>query len=180
MSVVATRLVPAIALLGLLAACSGGLFGKERNLPCPTANVVSGAERITQYRPGPGRDITDVAYEAEIVPVAGSCEYVDDDKAVEVLLKVEIRGTRGPGAEGRTGDFAFFSAVTDGEQDILARQRFSSPVEFPAGRSRAGVSEEIRFRIPLKPDQFADAFEILVGFELTREQLEENRNRLSR
>lgn len=168
------HLAVACAIVLLVAGCS--LFRKEEPRSCPRVSLLNDATRITLYRDGPGRDLTDVVTEARVDIAAVGCKY--DDRHVTVIAQITFRAQRGPAATGREADLPFFVAITDSGQDVLAKQEFATRIEFPEGQSRAGVIEEMEQRIPLPdPKTSGPGFEILVGFQLTEKQLEENRGR---
>ena len=168
----------ALALPGLLslllAACSGSMvpevFAKKSALPCPKASILAEAAEVTLFRPGGGQDLTDIAFQAEIAGIDGTCQYMDDDRVVEVGLVVRIAALRGPGATTRHADFPFFVAILDPAQNILVKKVFPSAIVFPQGRRRAGVVEELQQTIPLRAgEELADGYEILMGFQLSAE-----------
>lgn len=162
----------AAGLAGLLAACDT-LFPSPQG-PCPTVSIVGDAARLTQYREGPGRDLTDVRYRAEISNVQFSCRYRRDG-GLTAALAIDIVATRGPAAEDGSGNFPFFVAIADSRQNILAKEVFDSAIEFAPRQRRAGVREEIDQELPLAGEDSGANYEVLVGFQLTAEQLEQNR-----
>ncbi|HZD25563.1 MAG TPA: hypothetical protein VE631_04825 [Alphaproteobacteria bacterium] len=162
----------ALALLAL-AGCSS--FGKETR-PCPRVSMLKDASRITQYRPGPGRDLTDVVAEAGIASLQATCDYDDDDHVLQVVTTINLAASRGPAFRGGSASFPFFVAVVDEQQHILGKRVFDSAIAFPQGQPRAAVFEEMEQDIPLKKDQTGADFEVIVGFQLSEEQLEHNRN----
>jgi len=158
-----------VALPLLLSACN-------RPPPiCPGILVVGDARQVTKYREGPGRDITDVAFEGVIG--AGGLECAVQRSEIVVDLRVEIGAQRGPAAGGRAGEFEYFVAIADADRNILARERFTTRVEFPPNVSRTGIFEELRQRIPIQAGQTGDDFTIYVGFQLSEEEIERNRRR---
>ena len=48
----------------LLTAC--GILAPSQAKFCPSISLLKAAEKMTRYREGPGRDLTDVLYEAKI------------------------------------------------------------------------------------------------------------------
>ncbi|MAZ02947.1 MAG: hypothetical protein CMN56_07400 [Sneathiella sp.] len=166
--------------LFLVSACSGSvdtdifnIFGSSKPpLPCPRVEVLPGAETITLFREGEGRDLVDVRFEGIIVPFSGQCQYVDDDTAVVVELILRIGATKGPAAESQTEEFPFFVAIAERSGEIIAKEVFYSPLEVEEGRRRATVQEELQQRIPLTGLKTGGDYVIIIGFQLTREQLE--------
>ena len=163
----------------LLAGCApGGLLSKQTNIPCPSIMLLGEAERLTQFKEGEGRDLIDVRYEATISNLGLQCVFKEG--RVEVIASFDLVATRGPAARGRVGEFPFFVAVTGPEGGVMAKEVFSSRLEFGSNRRRSGVVEQIEEIIPLAEGQKAEDFEVLIGFQLAPDQLEYNRRRRGR
>lgn len=157
-----------------LGAC--GLFEEEgRPPPCPIAAVVGDARTLSLYAPGPGRDLTDVTFEAAIGARVTACEY--DKNKLTSQLRVEIIAQRGPADRSRRGTFEYFVVIADQDQNILAKERFTMAIDFPGNRTRVGVFEELDQTIHLKAGETGDNYDIYVGFQLSDDQLRENRDR---
>lgn len=163
----------AAGLLLLLAGC--GFFDKEPPKPCPVALVLNEAGEVVRYRPGGGRDLLDVTYRANFGRNRLECKYKGNQLAV--ALDLEMVAERGPGADAAEARIPYFVAVLDDHQKILARELFEATLVFEPGRRRAVVVEELAQRFRLNGFQSGANFEIVVGFELTPEELEENRRR---
>ncbi|GLQ05684.1 hypothetical protein [Sneathiella chinensis] len=166
-----------------LTACSGSIdaglgdmFSTREPLPCPQVAVLPHADAITIFRPGQGRDLVDVQYEGVIAPVSGECSYEDDDSVIAVDLILRIGAIKGPAATSQTQEFPYFIAVADRNKKILNKKVFTSPVSVPEGRRRGGVEEETVQRIPLPTGRFGPDYTIILGFQLTQEQLDYNRS----
>ena len=93
---------------------------------------------------------------------------------------IEVIAAMGPAANERVGQFSFFVALTDPSENILAKEVFASPLEFRADQRRAGVIEQIEQRFALKSGERAAQYAILVGFQLTKDQLDFNRKNRGR
>ena len=161
-----------IAALVPLAACN-------RTPPaCPRASIISDGASVTKFREGTGRDLTDMVAQAEIVDIAVNCDY--DRRGVDVALQVAIAATRGPADRSRAAEFEYFVAVTDPERNILAKEVFRVQFKFAANEQRVGTVDEIEPRIPLKSRADGVEYQIIVGFQLTPEEIEWNRTRKPR
>lgn len=162
-----------------ITSCSGSVdtdvldvFGESKPpLPCPKLEVLPGTDSITIFREGQGRDLVDVRFEGVLAPVSGFCQYVDDDAAVEVEIIFRIGAIKGPAAESQIEEFPFFIAIAERSGEIVAKKIFSSPIEIPEGRRRGAVEEEIDQRIPLPGLKTGADYIIILGFQLTEEQL---------
>ncbi len=143
---------------------------------------------MTRFKPGPGRDITDILFEVVFSEGGGSSGKCNiDDDEIEAELKLLIFANRGVADTSRQATFEFFIAIVDQDRNVVyragyraARESFRAQVEFPGNQTRASYSEEFDLIIPKEPGQSADEFLIFIGFVLTPEELEYNRGRLRR
>ena len=151
--------------------------------PCPDIVIVQDAAEVTQFLPGPGRDLTDVTLEAQVAAFRGFCDTdIGDDGtgAVDVELELLMIATRGPAAATRDALVSYFVAIADKQENVLARAEFESAITFECNRNRIGFAEELTQRIPLDRGQLGDDYSIFVGFVLTDEDLRYNRNKRGR
>jgi hypothetical protein len=156
---------------GAIAGCSSS-DGPARL--CPDVSILAAANRVVLFRTGTGRDIIDVIAEAEIGNLRATCEF--DDGAVDVEATFDIVATRGPVVSTEEIRFEYFAAVVGPDDRVLAKRVFSSDVRFVEGARRVGATEQTAQRIPLgSPDVPASRYQVLVGFQLTPDQLEYNR-----
>lgn len=165
----------AVLSAGALTGC--GLFEKEIDFTCPSAKVLGDAQRISQFKPGAGRDIIDVQFEAQIEGLLVTCTYDDDEKVLTATSKIAIVAERGPGAETDKTTFPFFVALLDSEENVVKKQVFDSPFRFQPGFRRGKVEEEIEQVFPKVNPKDGVKYHILIGFQLTEEQLKFNRTR---
>jgi hypothetical protein len=166
------RLLPLLALALLVSSCSW--FRKEPPRSCPRLGIVADTAELTRYRPGTGRDITDQLFTAQLGDVAGGCRV--DKASANVDMKVSIVAERGAAMTESGADIEYFVAVTGPGDQILAKETFRSRLDF-AGRNRTGIAEELSQRIPLAEGSDPGAYAILVGFQLTPDELADNRRR---
>lgn len=153
------------------------MLSRENPPPCPRAAIVADVAQLTQFRQGPGRDPTDVEYAAEILEFGGSCEYRDKNSVVTVVTTISVVAELGPAASTRRVSVPYFVAIIDAENNILAKTTFDAAIEFPEGRRRAGVSEQTEQRIPLPAPGKGIDYEVLIGLQLTADQIDFNRRK---
>ncbi len=151
---------------------------------CPVTRGLEEAAQLIRFKPGPGRDITDILFEAEFAEISGTCE-IDDDE-IEVELKLVILANRGAADTSREASFRFILAVVDIDRNFIVhegralRRPFVGQVEFPGNQTRVVYTDEFELTIPKTPAQGADDFLIFISFELTPDELEYNRRRIAR
>jgi len=165
----------------LLGACStqsnvSAVFDTRQNAgPCPSTGSIYGAERIIEFAGDNTNSYKDISYTGEIVGVELFCRYADGDP---ILAEVEIDFAfgKGPQATADEHDYTYFVAVTRRNRGVLEKSRFAVRADFK-GERVTGVRESINsIRIPRVDETISGAnFEILVGFELTDDQLQFNR-----
>jgi hypothetical protein len=143
--------------------------------PCPVVGSVYDAARYVKMADGSDGLYSDIEFTGEIVDVRIYCRYTDD---IPLAAEIEIDFAYGKGsaatADGHT--YPYFVAVTRRNGKVLAKETFASQAEF-RGKTLTEKSELVnRVTIPRADGSISGVnFEIVVGFELTAEQLEFNR-----
>ncbi len=167
------RKLPGIFLALVATGC--GMFGgaKVAQYPCPQAGILKDAQRLTQFLPGPGRDLTDVVFQVKLTNVRTKCSY--GKSGVKIDMMVDIAAERGPADKSRKAVFAYFVAIANPAGTVLARERFTALSPVSPTVSRAQASEELEQIIPLPRGRSAENYRIIVGLQVTREELEFNR-----
>ncbi len=174
------KMIAAVAASILVSACSSDfgtdLFSmEERILPCPNVSILPGAETITVFRQGPGRDLVDVTFEGSIEPLKGECAYEDDESLIAAELFLQINAVKGPAASSNQVSLPFFISIVDRDKRVLSKRVFDSPIVIPEGKRRGAALEEMIQRIPVLSGRDGRDYTIVLGFQLTGEQLEYNR-----
>ena len=177
----------ALGCLGLiLAGCESASelnpFAKKKPLPaCPKVQLLKDTDSITAYSAGPGRDITDIRYEAELKGFTGECEYIGKKgiySKVNVTLKVGFNITRGPAEKSRSTNVSYFVAMPEFYPKPQGRQVFTTKVTIPENRNSMQIlDEEIEISIPISKSRPGPTSKIYIGFQLTPEQIKFNREK---
>jgi len=168
-----------VTALALIVAGCGWWTGENRKVErargCPNAGILADAQQMTEYRPGPGRDITDVAYRWELLDAVADCSYSDNMIDVDYALSMSV--TVGPAATRRLVTAPIFVAVTRNGESILQKTSFEAEVEFEPGRRVAVYTRTFTgLEFEVGEDDGA-LYDIVLGFQLTPEQVQENRSR---
>jgi hypothetical protein len=143
--------------------------------PCPAVRVLYDAQRFVELD-GPER-FENVGYTGEILNVNSDCRYVGSDP-IAINLELDMAFGKGPKAKGAYKDAKYWVTVTRKDIAVISRQVYTQRVIVPAGTDRVALkSLPIAIEIPRANKDIAGSnFEVLVGFELTPEQLDFNRN----
>lgn len=143
--------------------------------PCPYVKVLYDAARYHEFKDN--KETSGAAqWTGEINGVNSDCAYKGGDPIL-VGMDVGFSLGRGPEADGQTKVYHYWVAVTERDKTVLAKQDFELPVTFAPGEQRRDVNTRIEgIVIPRKDATISGSnFEVLVGFDVTPEMAEFNR-----
>jgi hypothetical protein len=167
----ATPAVTVIALAGLaLAAC--GSSSTPAQVTCPHIMPAPGADTIAFFGPG-GSAAKDVVVAGKITNVDVSC--LREKVGLAVNADIEFYATRaGPNIKDAT--FPYFVALIDPQQKVLVEDAFKAPFPFLPGESyRFLPHEKVTVHLPVRNQGSGSAYTVVVGFQLTPDQIAFNR-----
>jgi hypothetical protein len=106
-----------------------------------------------------------------------------DVRTVTVDLKINFEGMLGPRGRGSASDKPFFSypffvAIAGPNGKVLSKEIFAASITYPPGANRQNYSENMRFILPVENRDQGARQKILVGFQLSPDQLAYNRKRI--
>ena len=169
-------IVAAVALaFSALAGCS--VFSKKQVPPCPEINVLAEAAKFTRFRPGPGRDITDIVLQGEVTGYKGSCSYDKDEKKLTVTLQVQMTFTKGPAAAGNEAQASYFVAVPAYYPKPEAKQILGVKFAFAPNADHVRITDN-QVEVTLPVADFVKDLpnrSIYIGFQLDEDELDYNR-----
>lgn len=170
----ATLLCTALLAIGLtVSACSA--FRKEiPQYACPKVLILGDAGSLVRFKPGPGRDITDILFEARIANFVGGCEYTED--GVGITLRVQIAVERGAANRDREIALEYFAAIPAYQPRPEGKSILPVSGSFADNRSRLIYEDEVDLTIPLETGSDGPDVEIVLGFQLTPEEIAYNRS----
>ncbi len=147
-----------------------GDAAKKNEGPCPEAFALYEASRLVEFKGT--ESYSNVGYTGEIDKVRSLCRYVGTDPIVSDL-ELDLAFGRGPASTGQTATYQYFVAVTRKNIEVIEKQVFPITITFPEGEDVVNVTENVgEIIIPRANDNTSGAnFEIIVGFELTPEQI---------
>lgn len=176
-----SRIAAIILSTSLLAGCETARRFSEADEPnpgaCPNALSLYDAHRYVEIK---GDEVTydNIGFTGEITNVVSFCRYTDNRATpIDVDLGIEMAFGRGPAAEGSEKTFYYFVTVTRTDSGVISKEVFPITVRFAPGEDRVSFIQEFEgIQIPrATPTTAGNNFEIIIGFELTSEQIEFNR-----
>lgn len=150
--------------LGAISACSSD---KKTERLCPQTAIVRELERINDYG-GDAVDEKNLVAAAAMRGVNGKCEYRDDGVAVD--FSVDMIAGKKERLGGERVSFPFFVAVVDPNRKILSKELMTAEFYF-GGKKTAEQQENLSVFIPTEKDADASYYQVLIGFQLSDEQL---------
>lgn len=145
--------------------------------PCPLMGVLYDNARVVDFAAPDQERYANIEFTGEMQGVRGLCRYVDDDP-ITMSLDIDMAFGRGPAATSDRQTYRYWVAVTRRGIAPIEKVYFDVDVRFDRDEAVVTHRETIdRIVIPrATPDLSGENFEILVGFELTPEQLQFNRD----
>ena len=166
-------LVWGIILAGL-AACSDAAEPTYSGR-CPTAAVVSDTSKIVKYQ-GDGRAKPEnVVVAAEILFAEIGCRF--DANGLDAALVLDIRAQVGPATREFNHVLPIYIAITDQNDRVLIKKIVGTNAGFSDSNTVAYTDVIEGIRIPLAEGDRGSNYKVLAGFQLTRQQLAQNRER---
>jgi hypothetical protein len=151
--------------------CSSSAERQEAQQACPNAYRVQEAATLVRFKPGPGRDPTDVEFRADIGNIEIACSFSSRRQTADVELKVQFLVAQGPGLITNRAAFQYAVGVIGPGETQLQRDRFDANVTFTPQRTRGTVTDEVVVRLPNRPEMSAAAYRIAIALILTPEEL---------
>ena len=162
---------------GMLAGCFNldALNDSPNVGPCPVTGSLYEANRVVEVQ-GVERH-ENVGFTGAIEGVRGFCRYIGTSP-ITMEIEVDFAFGRGPKAEGYSHNYPYFVTVTRRDKSVLAKEVYQMKVDFPRNKDTVKRTEKIDgIVIPRAAGTVSGTnFEVIVGFDLTPDQLAYNRS----
>ncbi|MBS0540246.1 MAG: hypothetical protein JSR47_15875 [Proteobacteria bacterium] len=163
-----------------LGACgrSGNKADQLASSYCPNPFVVEDAQSLTRFKPGPGRDPRDIAFQANLTGTGVACSARAGK--LEIELKVRIAVSAGPAVTPGTNSVPYFVRVLNGSGGVTQGQDFNADFRLSPANPRGASVEEITLTLFYNQPSDLGTFRVAVGLKPTPEELEYNRRAAAR
>lgn len=143
--------------------------------PCPPMGAIYDVARYVTFEENGEQLYSNIEFTGEIVDVRMFCRYVGDDPLI-AEVEIDFAFGKGPASSSNSHTYPYFVTVIRRNGKVLNKERFAVDAEFGNAKI-AGKTETIsRVTIPRIDETISGAnFEVLVGFDLSEEQLAFNR-----
>ncbi len=149
--------------------------------PCPQVEIVDDLSSISDFTNPKKQKKDNLISRVDIKSAESTCKLAS--KSAIVDLKVIFDGLLGTKGRTKSADKPFFSypffiAVTSPSGKIMAKEIFAASLTYDANETNHLYSENLRQIIPITSKKHANQYRILIGFQVTPDQLAYNRKHM--
>jgi hypothetical protein len=157
-------------LLPVLAGCTSD---KANN--CPGVSSIVETSIGTIFKPNTTFDPANILYTVEITEVHGSCDVDKTAVNSSTDINVSFRATRSPNGAAAAYKVPYFVSISQSDR-ILAKKVYTAEFQFEPGQTTTTFSDTVQSAdVTAGKDKKTFDYLILVGLQLTKEQLDYNR-----
>ncbi len=145
--------------------------------PCPLMGVLYESSRLVDFAAPDSQRYANIEYTGEMQGVRGLCRYVAADP-ITMSIEIDMAFGRGPASTSDRQTYRYWVAVTRRGRAPIEKAYFDVDVRFDRNEAVVTRTEQIEHIVIPRAtaETSGENFEILVGFELTPEQLQFNRD----
>ena len=169
-------LLAAVILSGCASKIADNLNSRQNAGPCPSVGALYDASRYVKFAGADDKQLySDIEYTGEVMDARLYCRYVGDNP-LEAEVEIDFAFGKGPVATSDSHIYPYYVAVTRRNGKVLAKEYFNVEADFK-GSQLTGKTDIIgRIEIPRIDESISGTnFEVIIGVDLTEEQLEFNR-----
>lgn len=146
--------------------------------PCPKVELVDDLSSISDFVNPQLMTHDNLISRVDLSGAESTCKLSNNTAIVD--LKLIFNGILGKKGRMRSSDKPFFSypyfvAVTAPNGKIMAKEIFAAPLSYNANENEHVYFENLRQIIPIRSKDTANNYKILIGFQVSPEQLAYNR-----
>lgn len=149
--------------------------------PCPQIEIVDDLSTLSDFISPRSPKISDLVSRITMINAQSSCKI--SSKTAVVDLQLNFEGKIGAKGRKNSGDKPFFSypffiVVAAPNGKIMAKEVFAASMTYGQGEETHHYFEKMRQIIPIKNKDSASRYKILIGFQITQDQLSYNRKNM--
>lgn len=166
------RILIVPALLASALALSSCGSSTPKGFICPAASALIDTASMTVLSPGG----TEPAYHVDLRRVVSNCDFDPDSNQVIARLAIDFTATRPAGGGEVQYSVPYFIGVSVDGTTIVDKKPYAVQIAFGAGQVTTLLSQRVEsFVIVPAPEKKPTDYQMLVGLQLTKDQLDYNR-----
>ncbi len=163
------------ALIVLLLPLLSGCETRSDRINCPVTNILANTASMTVFKPNMQGDPAGMLYSVRMTGLRKSCDFDKDEGTADSDITINFQATRPPSGVAAHYEVPYYVVSTLNGNTILTKQILAVPLDFAPGEASTTFSANVsslvlHYANGHKPYEYG----ILVGIQLTREQLDYN------
>lgn len=149
---------------------------------CPPVSVRPDLKQLVEFNdPEKPTDATKTS-EVEIRSVQNTCRL--ENGGIVMQIDIALYGKTGPKARVKPSDkpsfaYPYFVAVTDETGNVVSKEIFAASLAYGANQNDLNQTESVFQSMPIPDKAEGENFSVIVGLQLTPEQLAYNQRHLA-
>jgi hypothetical protein len=169
------RILAGVLATGLIAVALSGCGGNKLK-PCPSTAALADAAALTAFPDGATPDPSHALYTVQITNVTTDCDFDKKFESADSSLEITFQASRPPNGAPLDASVPYFVAVTSDGGKIVTRQIFKVEFHFDPGQATTTFKDNVAsIVIDVVKDKRPWDYQLLVGLQLTKAQLDYNR-----
>ncbi|MBH69317.1 MAG: hypothetical protein CMM58_13265 [Rhodospirillaceae bacterium] len=166
-----------VVMIGFFSLAGYGCANKPMQAEfCPKVGFVNGIDRVTVFDESKSEDNPVILFSAQMRRLETSCKF--DDNGVTVSAEFSLHSSLAKEQGATVVEALYLVAALHPDGRILAKETFDLNIRFPAGETRLSQDEAIALFIPSSGGRDFRGYRILLGFQLSKSQIDYNRRLL--
>ena len=166
-----------VVIIGFFSLASYGCTNKPRQAEfCPKVGFVNGIDRVTVFDEAKSEDNPVILFSSQMRRLETSCRFGNDGVTVSAEFGLHSSLAEEQGAT--VVEALYLVAALNPNGRILAKETFDLNITFPAGETRVRQEDEVELFIPSSRGRDFRGYRILLGFQLSKSQIDYNRRLL--
>ncbi|MGH1376433.1 MAG: hypothetical protein ACRBCK_08805 [Alphaproteobacteria bacterium] len=149
--------------------------------PCPQVEIVDDLSSISDFKNPKKQTKTNLISRVDLKRAESTCKLASRSAIVDLQLIFD--GKLGAKGKKKSSDkqfysYPFFVAVTAPSGKIMAKEIFAASLTYGPNETSHSYFEKMRQIIPINKKSQANLYKVLVGFQVTPDQLAYNREHM--
>lgn len=149
---------------------------------CPQVEIVEDLGSISDFIDPDKTDDSQLVSRVQLAKTESSCKLASKSAIVDMTLNFNgMLGQKGRNSASEKPFFSYpyFIAVTAPTGRIIAKEIFAASMTYGPNENEHTYFEKLRQVIPIRSKEAANNYKVLVGFQVTKDQLVYNREQIA-